>query len=76
MKQSIGMNHKPMEQQLELSIEQQSFIKDSKMNKTVNTILAKIEEQCNSLMLTANPNSIQQQSNNSVIVMNLNAIIT
>ena len=35
MKQLIGMNHK--------SMEQQHFIKDSKMNKIGNTILAKVE---------------------------------
>ena len=34
------MNHKPIEQQLELSIKQQSFIKDSKINNTVNMVLA------------------------------------
>ena len=36
------MNHNPMEQQMELNMEQQNFIRDNKMNKTVITIPAKI----------------------------------
>ena len=54
------MNNNPMEQQTELSIEQQSLLSDSKMNKTVNMILAKIEQQCNPLAHTTIQYSIQQ----------------
>ena len=44
------MKSNPMEQQIELNIEQQSFISNKKMNNTRIKILLEMEQQCNPLM--------------------------
>ena len=50
------MNNNPMEQQIELNIEQQSVISNNKMNDTGIKILVEMEQQCNSLTQHSNTN--------------------
>ena len=50
------MNNNLMEQQIELNIEQQSFICNNKMNNIGIKILVEMEQQCNSLTQHSNTN--------------------